>query len=148
MIYGASAWIWHNTRKQFYFTQFVKNLPDLNFRNENVHKEMKNVLSYWIKLGIDGIRVDALKHVYERKDLKDEPILDVYKPLNYNNLDHIYTTDQEEIYDLIKEWHLLLDDFKKNDHYTRFKNYKFIRYSFRVFIPIKLFFELNSFSHI
>lgn len=115
----ASAWTWHKTRKQFYFAQFIKNLPDLNFRNKNVHKEMKNILNFWIQLGIDGIRVDALRHVYEREDLGDEPILDEHMALNYNNLDHTYTTDQDEIYDLIKEWRLLLDEFKKNDHYTR-----------------------------
>jgi len=119
----ASAWTWHKTRKQFYLAQFIKNLPDLNFRNKNVHKEIKNILNFWIQLGIDGIRVDALKHVYEREDLEDEPILDEHMALNYNNLDHIYTTDQDEVYDLIKEWRLLLDDFKKKDHYTRFKNY-------------------------
>ncbi|KAF0749361.1 maltase 2-like [Aphis craccivora] len=115
----ASAWTWHKTRKQFYFAQFAQNLPDLNFRNKNVHKEMKNILNFWIQLGIDGIRVDALKHVYESESLDDEPILDEHMALNYFNLDHIYTIDQDEIYDLIKEWRLLLDDFKQNDHHTR-----------------------------
>ncbi|XP_025207346.1 maltase 2-like [Melanaphis sacchari] len=115
-----SAWTWHTTRKQFYFNQFIQNLPDLNFRNKKVHEEMKNILNYWITLGIDGIRIDALKHVYESENLEDEPILDSsIVGNNYTNLDHIYTTDQEEIYDLIQDWRLLLDDFKQNDHFTR-----------------------------
>ncbi|XP_022175216.1 maltase 2-like [Myzus persicae] len=112
----ASAWIWHNTRKQFYFTQFVPNLPDLNFRNEKVHEEMKNILNYWLELGIDGVRIDALKHVYESEEMKDEPIIDSNMAINYNNLNHIYTADQDEVYDLIKEWRLLLDDFKQNEN--------------------------------
>lgn len=115
----ASAWTWHDTRKQFYFAQFAKNLPDLNFRNKKVHEEMKNILNYWLKLGIDGVRIDALKHVYESEELEDEPIFDNKKAVNYNNLNHIYTTDQDEIYDLIQEWRLLLDDFKQNDNFTR-----------------------------
>ncbi|XP_026813423.1 maltase 2-like isoform X2 [Rhopalosiphum maidis] len=119
IVENASAWTWHEARKQFYFAQFVKHLPDLNFRNKKVHEEMKNILNYWIKLGIDGIRVDALKHVYESENLEDEPIIDSNMVINYSNLDHIYTTDQDEIYDLIKEWRLLLDDFKQNDRYTR-----------------------------
>jgi alpha-glucosidase len=120
IVEDASVWTWHETRKQFYLAQFIKNLPDLNFRNKKVHEEMKNILKYWIELGIDGIRVDALKHVYESENLEDEPIIDSNLVINYSNLDHIYTTDQDEIYDLIKEWRLLLDEFKQNDRYTRF----------------------------
>jgi len=81
---------------------------------------MKNILNYWLELGIDGVRIDALKHVYESENMKDEPIIDSNMPINYHNLNHIYTADQDEIYDLIKEWRLLLDDFKQND-YTRFQ---------------------------
>jgi len=121
MIFGDSAWVWHNTRKQFYFAQFVNNLPDLNFRNEKIHEEMKNILNYWIELGIDGIRIDALKHVYESENMDDEPIVDKNKPANYFNLDHIFTIDQNEVYDLIKKWRLLLDEFKLKDHQTRFE---------------------------
>lgn len=97
----------------------MENLPDLNFRNEKVHEEMKIILNYWLDLGIDGVRIGALKHVYESENMKDEPIIDSKTAVKYNNLNHIYTTDQEEIYDLIKEWRLLLDDFKQNDN-TRF----------------------------
>lgn len=81
---------------------------------------MKYILNYWLDLGIDGVRIDALKHVYENENMIDEPIIDSNIAVNYNNLNHIYTTDQEEIYDLIKEWRLLLDDFKQNDS-TRFQ---------------------------
>ncbi|XP_001949423.2 maltase 1-like [Acyrthosiphon pisum] len=120
MIFGDSSWVWHNTRKQFYYAQFINNLPDLNFRNKKVHEEMKNILNYWIELGIDGIRIDALKHVYESESLKDEPKLNNSNPaVDYFNLDHIYTGDQFEVYDLIKEWRLLLDEFKQKDHHTR-----------------------------
>ncbi|CAI6365687.1 unnamed protein product [Macrosiphum euphorbiae] len=116
---SASSWVWNNNRKQFYYTQFINNLPDLNFRNKKVHEEMKNILNYWIELGIDGIRIDALKHVYESESLGDEPIINNDKPVDYFNLDHIYTGDQVEVYDLIKEWRLLLDEFKQKDHHTR-----------------------------
>jgi len=118
---NVSSWVWNNIRKQFYYTQFTNNLPDLNFRNKKVHEEMKNILNYWIRLGIDGIRIDALRHVYESESLEDEPIINNNNPVDYLNLDHIYTTDQVEVYDLIKEWRLLLDEFKQKDHYRRFE---------------------------
>lgn len=139
----ASSWVWHNVRKQFYFTQFSKNLPDLNFRNEKVHEEMKNILNYWLELGIDGIRIDALKHVYESESLKDEPKLKNNNPaVDYLNLDHIYTIDQDEVYDLIKEWHLLLDEFKQKDHRTRFEK---SFYCYNIVITLNQVFYLNYF---
>jgi len=81
---------------------------------------MTNILKYWLELGIDGVRIDALKHVYESENMKDEPIIDSNMAISYNNLNHIYTADQDDIYDLIKEWRLLLDDFKQNNN-TRFQ---------------------------
>jgi len=120
IVVKESAWVWHDTRKQFYYAQFAGNLPDLNFRNEKVHEEMKKILNYWLEFGIDGIRIDALKHIYESESLKDEPQIEKDKPLiDYFGLYHIYTEDQIEVYDLIKEWRLLLDEFKQKDHHTR-----------------------------
>lgn len=81
---------------------------------------MKGVLNFWMEMGLDGIRVDALKHVYENENMKDEPIIDPGKPLDYYNLEHIYTADQDEVYDLIKEWLQQLDEFKKRDNNTRY----------------------------
>lgn len=73
-------------------------------------------------MGIDGIRVDALRHVYESQNMEDEPIINKTKEADYSNLDHIYTTDQDEIYDLIKEWHLTLEEIKLKYHGTRYYN--------------------------
>jgi len=117
---SSPAWNWNSNRKQFYLTQFVPNLPDLNYHDENVHVEMKNILNYWLELGIDGIRIDALKHVYESKNMENEPVIDKTRPVDYRNLDHIYTTDQDEVYDLIKEWHLILNEFKLKYNRTRY----------------------------
>lgn len=79
---------------------------------------MRKILSYWIELGIDGVRIDALKHVYESEHMKDEPVTG--HPVNYNTLNHIYTVDQNEVYDLIHEWHKLFEEFKRRDHKTRY----------------------------
>lgn len=81
---------------------------------------MRNVLSYWIELGIDGVRIDALKHVYESDNMKDEPVINPGYPVDYNNLNHIYTVDQVEVYDLIHEWHTLFEEFKQKNHETRY----------------------------
>lgn len=80
---------------------------------------MKRILNYWLEIGIDGIRIDALKHVYESKTMLDEPVINKTTPVKYEYLDHIYTTDQDEVYDLIKEWRLILDEYKQKYGTTR-----------------------------
>lgn len=74
---------------------------------------MKNVLEYWLEIGIDGVRIDALKHVFESVNMEDEPIINSEKPVEYSNLNHIYTVDQNEVYNLIEEWRIILDEFKQ-----------------------------------
>lgn len=53
-------WEWNETRQQFYLHQFVPGQPDLNYRNPLVLQEMKDVLSFWMELGVDGFRMDAV----------------------------------------------------------------------------------------
>ncbi len=51
--------------KKHYMAIFSNNMPDLNFDEPEVRKEIINVGQYWLKLGIDGFRLDAAKHLYE-----------------------------------------------------------------------------------
>ncbi|XP_063702265.1 maltase A1-like [Culicoides brevitarsis] len=108
-VFAGSAWEWNEERKQFYLHQFVKGQPDLNFRNERVREAMKNVLRFWINKGIDGFRVDAINHAYEEAEEKDEPVRPGGDPSNWNDIQHIYTRDQPESYDLVYDWRDMLD---------------------------------------
>lgn len=58
---------------------------------------------------MQGVRVNSLKYIYENESLENEPVIDRQKKVNYNNLNHIHTTDQMEVYDLIEEWHAVVD---------------------------------------
>lgn len=71
--YG-SAWTWNAERGQYYYHQFVKQQPDLNFRNAHVVKEMKNIMLFWLKKGAAGFRVDAINFLFEAADFRDEPL--------------------------------------------------------------------------
>nr|XP_053649051.1 probable maltase [Cherax quadricarinatus] len=64
-VFRGSAWEWSEERQQFYYHQFLAEQPDLNYRNSIVREEMKNVLLFWINKGVDGFRVDAIKHLFE-----------------------------------------------------------------------------------
>ena len=73
-MFRGSAWEYNEERGQFYLHQFVAGQPDLNFRNPLVVQEMLNVLSFWLDLGVDGFRMDAVAHIWEDGEFKDEPV--------------------------------------------------------------------------
>lgn len=60
-------------RQQYYFHQFARQQPDLNYRNPKVVEAMKDVLRFWLKKGAAGFRVDAVNHLFEYEDFRDEP---------------------------------------------------------------------------
>ncbi|XP_059617630.1 maltase 2-like [Phlebotomus argentipes] len=114
-VFYGPAWTWSEKRQQFYLHQFDYQQPDLNFRNPVVVEAMKDVMRYWLEMGADGFRVDAINHLFEKEPLQDEPEnwWGVTDPNDYGFLDHIYTKDLDETYDMIYQWRELLDDWQK-----------------------------------
>src|SRR4051812_32146753 len=61
-----SNWTWDPLRGQYYWHRFFSHQPDLNYDNPAVQEEMLNVLRFWLDLGIDGFRLDAVPYLFER----------------------------------------------------------------------------------
>jgi glycosidase len=58
--------VWHSSTTGFYYGIFTANMPDLNFNNRQVTKEIEKVMDYWLTdVGVDGFRMDAIKHLIE-----------------------------------------------------------------------------------
>ncbi|MCZ2123673.1 MAG: maltose alpha-D-glucosyltransferase [Anaerolineales bacterium] len=62
-----SNWAWDETAGQYYWHRFYSSQPDLNFDNPKVQAEMLNVARFWLDLGIDGFRADAVPYLFERE---------------------------------------------------------------------------------
>jgi maltose alpha-D-glucosyltransferase / alpha-amylase len=62
-----SNWTWDEEAGQYYWHRFYASQPDLNFDNSKVPEEMLNVVRFWLEIGIDGFRVDAVPYLYERE---------------------------------------------------------------------------------
>nr|BAN20149.1 alpha-amylase [Riptortus pedestris] len=103
--FGGSAWEYDEVRKQYYLHEFGPYQPDLNYRNPKLVEQMKDVLRFWFNLGIDGFRCDTVPHLVEDSSFKDEPFLPgCTDPNNRGCLDHIYTENQPETYDVLKQF--------------------------------------------
>jgi maltose alpha-D-glucosyltransferase/alpha-amylase len=61
-----SNWTWDRDAQAYFWHRFYSNQPDLNFDNPAVQKAVFRVLDFWLSMGVDGLRLDAVPYLYER----------------------------------------------------------------------------------
>jgi len=62
----TSNWTWDPVRQQYYWHRFYSHQPDLNYDNPEVVATMLGVVRFWLELGLDGFRLDAVPYLYQR----------------------------------------------------------------------------------
>jgi maltose alpha-D-glucosyltransferase/alpha-amylase len=70
----TSNWAWDPVSKQYYWHRFFSHQPDLNYDNPAVREEMWEVMRFWLEMGIDGFRVDAVPYLIEREGTSCENV--------------------------------------------------------------------------
>ena len=86
----ASNWTWDEQAGQFFWHRFYSSQPDLNFDNPAVREEMFAAARFWLDMGVDGFRADAVPYLYEREGTNCENLPET----------HVY----------LKEMRLLIDE--------------------------------------
>src|SRR3954464_4811209 len=64
--FETSNWTWDPVAKAYYWHRFYSHQPDLNFDNPAVHETVQRVLDFWLGMGVDGLRLDAIPYLFER----------------------------------------------------------------------------------
>ncbi|SHH74940.1 alpha-glucosidase family protein [Ferrimonas marina] len=72
-IFGGGAWQWEPRREQYYLHNFLTSQPDLNFHNPDVQQAMLDNVEFWLKKGVDGLRLDAINFCFHDAQLRDNP---------------------------------------------------------------------------
>jgi maltose alpha-D-glucosyltransferase / alpha-amylase len=67
-----SNWAWDEKSEQYYWHRFYASQPDLNYDNPAVQTEMLKIMSFWLDLGVDGFRADAVPYLFERDGTSSE----------------------------------------------------------------------------
>ncbi|WP_287961127.1 maltose alpha-D-glucosyltransferase [Acidiplasma sp.] len=62
-----SNWAYDQESGQYYFHRFYSSQPDLNYDNPEVREEVKKIIRYWLNLGLDGFRADAVPYLFKRE---------------------------------------------------------------------------------
>ena len=65
--FERSNWTWDAEAGAYYWHRFYSHQPDLNFDNPTVHKATFAALDFWLRMGVDGLRLDAVPYLYERE---------------------------------------------------------------------------------
>jgi len=76
-----SNWTWDAVAGQYYWHRFYSHQPDLNFANPQVLKEVLAVMRYWLDMGIDGLRLDAIPYLMEREGTNNENLPETHEVL-------------------------------------------------------------------
>jgi maltose alpha-D-glucosyltransferase/alpha-amylase len=91
----TSNWTWDPVAKQYYWHRFFSHQPDLNYDSPDVQREIIEILDFWMNMGIDGFRLDAIPYLFEREGTNGENLPETHEYLkklrkhvdeNYDNV--------------------------------------------------------------
>jgi len=68
----SSNWAWSNERRLYYWHRFFSHQPDLNWDNPQVFRAVMRVMNFWLEMGVDGLRLDAVPYLIEREGTSSE----------------------------------------------------------------------------
>lgn len=76
--FETSNWAWDPVAKSYYWHRFYSHQPDLNFDNPRVHEALIKVVDFWLGMGVDGLRLDAVPYLYEREGTNCENLPETF----------------------------------------------------------------------
>ena len=76
-----SNWTWDPVRQQYFWHRFFSHQPDLNFDNPKVMEAILESMSFWLDMGLDGFRLDAVPYLYERPGTNGENLPETHEAL-------------------------------------------------------------------
>jgi alpha-glucosidase len=112
--FGGSAWEWDEATRQYYCHSFLKEQPDLNWRNPATRHAMLHVLNFWLDRGVDGFRVDVLWLLIKDDQFRDNPLNPVYGPgsPSHHRLLSLYDANRPEVHEIVAEMRSVLDAYR------------------------------------
>jgi alpha-glucosidase len=110
--FGGPAWTFDEKTGQYYLHEFVRQQPELNYRNPAVVSALHDTMRFWLDQGVDGFRVDVIWLMMKDPLFRDEPPNPDWNGINpFDSLQHIHTANLPEVHELIKGMRSVLDSY-------------------------------------
>jgi len=77
--FESSNWAWDPVANAYYWHRFYSHQPDLNYDNPHVRKAVFRAMDFWLGMGVDGLRLDAVPYLYEREGTNCENLPETYE---------------------------------------------------------------------
>jgi len=107
--FWGSAWKYDKTTEQYYYYMFLKEEPDLNWRNPDVYKKMMDVFKFWLNRGVDGFRLDVFNEYFKDDQFRDNPPKLGIRPFEWQK--HIFDVNRPEMMGALKDIRAILDSY-------------------------------------
>jgi alpha-glucosidase len=111
--FGGSAWEFDRQTGQYYYHAFLRQQPDLNWRNRQVRRAIYDAMRFWLVRGVDGFRIDVLWHLIKDDQFRDNPVNPDFSPGRppHESLIPLYTTDRPEMAGVLAEMRAVVEQF-------------------------------------
>ena len=111
--FGGSGWEFDEKTAQYYYHSFLKQQPDLNWRNPAVKAAMFDALRFWLRKGVDGFRVDVMWLIIKDDQFRDNPPNPGFRPgmASSHRFLPVYNADRPEVHDIVDEMRAVVDEF-------------------------------------
>jgi alpha-glucosidase len=108
-VFGGPAW--ERVGDRYYLHTYMREQPDLNWRNPEVRAAMLDVLRFWIDRGVDGFRVDAMRQLLKDPQWRDNPPNPEWDGAKeYDSLLPVHSADLDEVQDVVAEIRRVIGD--------------------------------------
>jgi alpha-glucosidase len=111
--FGGSAWQWEPATGQYYYHAYLRQQPDLNYRNPRVRAALLAVLEFWLERGVDGFRIDTIHHLIKDDQFRDNPPNPDWREgmPPHRRVLRTYTTDRPEVHAAIADMRGVVDKY-------------------------------------
>jgi alpha-glucosidase len=111
--FGGPAWTFDEATGQSYYHAFLREQPDLNWRNPAVRAAMHDVLRFWLDRGVDGFRVDVIWHLIKDAQFRDNPPNPGWTATQaeINRFLQVHNADQPEVHEVVSGMRRVLEEY-------------------------------------
>jgi alpha-glucosidase len=110
--FGGPAWTWDQVTEQFYLHSFLKEQPDLNWRNPEVRAAIYDAMRFWLKRGVDGFRMDVLWLLIKDEFFRDNPPNPGYAGgQDLSRVLPVHNADQPETHEIVAAMRAVVEAF-------------------------------------